>query len=78
VEDLRSTTVADDPVQRRDLILMERARVGDLDGFNDGRLLPGPAVRPDRADGPGPPGSDVVQEAFFHAYRHLEDPAAAA
>ena len=28
VEDLRSTTVPDDPVQRRDLILLERAREG--------------------------------------------------
>ena len=35
VEDLRSTTVTDDPVQRRDLILLERARDGDLDAFND-------------------------------------------
>ena len=35
VEDLRSTTVPDDPVQRRDLILLERARGGDLDAFND-------------------------------------------
>ena len=35
VEDLRSTTVPDDPVQRRDLILIERARSGDLDAFND-------------------------------------------
>ena len=35
VEDLRSTTVSDDPVQRRDLILIERARSGDLDAFND-------------------------------------------
>ena len=35
VEDLRSTTVTDDPVQRRDLILLERARQGDLGAFND-------------------------------------------
>ena len=54
VEDLRSTTVADDPVQRRDLILLERARDGDLDAFNDlVVLLPGPAVRADRPDGAG-------------------------
>ena len=39
VEDLRSTTVPDDPVQRRDLILLERARDGDLDAFNDLVLL---------------------------------------
>jgi RNA polymerase sigma-70 factor (ECF subfamily) len=74
VEDLRSTTVADDPVQRRDLILMERARGGDLDGFNDLVVcyqdqLFALIVRmvPDRDQ-----ASDVVQEAFFHAYRHLE------
>src|SRR5436190_24359397 len=35
VEDLRSTTVTDDPVQRRDLILIERARQGELGAFND-------------------------------------------
>ena len=35
VEDLGSTTVVEDPVQRRDLILIERAREGDLDSFND-------------------------------------------
>src|SRR5690242_20191579 len=35
VEDPRPTTVADDPIQRRDLLLMERARAGDLDAFND-------------------------------------------
>jgi hypothetical protein len=35
VEDLRSTTVVEDPVHRRDLILLERARAGELDAFND-------------------------------------------
>ena len=35
VEDLRPTTVNDDPVQRRDLLLLERAREGNLDAFND-------------------------------------------
>ncbi len=34
-QDLRSTTVPDEPVQRRDLILLERARGCDLDAFND-------------------------------------------
>ena len=65
--------VADDPVQRRDLILIERARDGDLDAFNDlVVLLPGPAVRAHRPDGPGPrPGADCVQEAFFSAFRNL-------
>jgi RNA polymerase sigma-70 factor (ECF subfamily) len=73
VEDLRSTTVSDDPVQRRDLILLERARAGDLDAFNDlvvcyqeklfaliARMVP------DRDQ-----ASDCVQEAFFSAFRNL-------
>jgi RNA polymerase sigma-70 factor, ECF subfamily len=74
VEDLRATTaVADDPAQRRDLILVERARGGDLDAFNDlvvcyQDLLYGLVVRlvPDRDQ-----AADAVQEAFFSAYRHL-------
>ena len=73
VEDLRSTTVSDDPVQRRDLILLERARDGDLDAFNDlVRLyqdqLFALVVRmvPDRDQ-----ASDCVQEAFFSAFRNL-------
>jgi RNA polymerase sigma-70 factor (ECF subfamily) len=74
VEDLRSTTVSDDPVQRRDLILLERARGGDLDAFNDLVVLYQDqlyalVVRmvPDRDQ-----ASDAVQEAFFSAYRNLE------
>jgi len=73
VEDLRSTTVSDDPVQRRDLILLERARAGDLDAFNQlvlayQDLLFALVVRivPDRDQ-----ASDAVQEAFFSAYRNL-------
>jgi RNA polymerase sigma-70 factor (ECF subfamily) len=73
VEDLRSTTVTDDPVQRRDLILLERARSGDLDAFNDlvtcyQDHLYALVVRmvPDRDQ-----ASDAVQEAFFSAYRNL-------
>jgi RNA polymerase sigma-70 factor (ECF subfamily) len=73
VEDLRSTTVADDPVQRRDLILLERARAGDLDAFNDlvlcyQDLLYALVVRlvPDRDQ-----AGDAVQEAFFNAYRNM-------
>src|SRR5919109_3269548 len=72
-EDLRSTTVPDDPVQRRDLILIERARSGDLDAFNDLVTLYQDAlfalvVRmvPDRDQ-----AADAVQEAFFSAYRNL-------
>ena len=72
-EGLRSTTVPDDPVQRRDLILIERAREGDLDAFNDLVTLYQDAlfalvVRmvPDRDQ-----AADAVQEAFFSAYRNL-------
>ena len=73
VEDLRSTTVTDDPVQRRDLILLERARDGDLGAFNDLVVLYQDqlfalVVRmvPDRDQ-----ASDCVQEAFFSAFRNL-------
>jgi RNA polymerase sigma-70 factor (ECF subfamily) len=74
VEDLRSTTVTDDPVQRRDLILLERARSGDLEAFNDlvacyQDHLYALVVRmvPDRDQ-----AADAVQEAFFSAYRNLD------
>jgi RNA polymerase sigma-70 factor (ECF subfamily) len=74
VEDLRATTVGDDPVQRRDLLLLERAREGDLDAFNDlvvvyQDYLYALVVRmvPDRDQ-----ASDAVQEAFFSAYRKLD------
>jgi RNA polymerase sigma-70 factor (ECF subfamily) len=73
VEELRSTQVVDDPVQRRDIILLERAREGDLDAFNDlvslyQDQLFALVVRmvPDRDQ-----ASDVTQEAFFSAYRNL-------
>jgi RNA polymerase sigma-70 factor (ECF subfamily) len=73
VEDLRPTNVVDDPIQRRDMILLERAREGDLDSFNDlvtlyQDQLFALVVRmvPDRDQ-----ASDVTQEAFFSAYRNL-------
>jgi RNA polymerase sigma-70 factor (ECF subfamily) len=73
MEDLRSTGVVDDPAQRRDLILLERAREGDLEAFNDlvlcyQELLFALIVRmvPDRDQ-----ASDCVQEAFFNAYRNM-------
>jgi len=73
VEDLRSTPVSDDPVQRRDLILLEQARSGDLDSFNDlvelyQDQLFALVVRmvPDRDQ-----AADVVQEGFFSAFRNL-------
>src|SRR5439155_5365103 len=74
VEDLRSTSVVDDPVQRRDLILLERALGGDLEAFNDlvvcyQEQLFALVVRmvPDRDQ-----ASDCVQEAFFSAYRNMK------
>jgi len=73
LEDQRPIAGLDDPTQRRDAILVERARGGDLAAFNDlvacyqdqlyglvYRMVPDP----DQA-------SDVVQEAFFSAYRNL-------
>jgi RNA polymerase sigma-70 factor, ECF subfamily len=73
VEDLRPASAVEDPAQRRDLILIERARQGDLDAFNDlvvvyQDLLFALVVRmvPDRDQ-----ASDCVQEAFFSAYRNL-------
>jgi RNA polymerase sigma-70 factor, ECF subfamily len=73
VADLRPSAAVDDPVQRRDLILIERARTGDLGAFNDlvelyqDQLFALVArMVPDRDQ-----ASDAVQEAFFSAYRNL-------
>ena len=73
MEDLRSTAGPDDSVGRRDDLLIERARAGDLDAFNELVLayqdqLFGLVARmvPDRDQ-----AFDVVQEAFFSAYRNL-------
>jgi RNA polymerase sigma-70 factor (ECF subfamily) len=73
VADLRPSAAVDDPAQRRDLILIERARGGDLDAFNDLVLLHQDQLFalvarmvPDRDQ-----ASDAVQEAFFSAYRNL-------
>ena len=74
VDDRRPTEVVDDPIRRRDHILVERALAGDLNAFNDlvecyqdhlhslvVRMVPDP----DQA-------SDAVQEAFFSAFRNLK------
>jgi RNA polymerase sigma-70 factor (ECF subfamily) len=73
VEDPRAPLAGTDPAQRRDLILLERARAGDLDAFNDlvtchQDQLFGLVARmvPDRDQ-----AHDVVQEAFFSAYRNM-------
>ena len=73
MEDVRPTPVADDPAQRRDMILLDRARQGDLSAFNDlvvvyQDMLFALIVRmvPDRDS-----ASDAVQEAFFSAYRNM-------
>ena len=72
-QDAVPTTVSVDPIQRRDLILLERARDGDLDAFNDlvtlyQDQLFALVVRmvPDRDQ-----ASDCVQEAFFSSFRNL-------
>ena len=63
----------DDPAQRRDTILIERGRDGDVDAFNqlvtayqDQLFALVARMVPDRDQ-----ASDVVQEAFFSAYRNL-------
>ena len=73
VEDLRPSAAVDDPVQRRDLILIERARGGDLSAFNnlvelyqDQLFALVARMVPDRDQ-----ASDAVQEAFFSAFRNL-------
>ncbi len=73
MEEPRSIAPADDAVARRDHILVERAQAGDLDAFNDLVTLYQDhlwalVVRmvPDRDQ-----AADVVQEAFFSAYRNL-------
>ena len=73
MEDLRSSATAEDPIQRRDRILLERARDGDLESFNalvelyqDQLFALVVRMVPDRDQ-----AGDAVQEAFFSAYRNL-------
>ncbi len=72
-DDRRVPSPGDDAARRRDLWLVERAREGDLDAFNDlvelhQDHLYGLVARlvPDRDQ-----AGDAVQEAFFSAYRNL-------
>ncbi len=73
VEDLRPPEAPDDLAKRRDLWLVEQARAGDLDAFNtlveshqDHLYALVARLVPDRDQ-----AADVVQEAFFSAYRNL-------
>jgi len=73
VEDARPSDAVDDPIQRRDLILMEQARDGSLTAFNslveayqDHLFALVARMVPDRDQ-----ASDAVQEAFFSAYRNM-------
>jgi RNA polymerase sigma-70 factor, ECF subfamily len=73
VDDARPSDAVEDPIQRRDLILLEQARDGSLDAFNslvecyqDHLYALVARMVPDRDQ-----ASDAVQEAFFSAYRNL-------
>src|SRR5215213_1978460 len=73
VEDARPSDAVDDPIHRRDLILLERARDGSLDAFNslvevyqDHLYALVARMVPDRDQ-----AADAVQEAFFSAYRNM-------
>jgi RNA polymerase sigma-70 factor (ECF subfamily) len=72
-DDPRPVAAVDDPAQRRDLALVERARAGDLDAFNalveahqDHLYALVARLVPDRDQ-----AADAVQEAFYNAYRNL-------
>jgi RNA polymerase sigma-70 factor, ECF subfamily len=73
VEDARPSGSIEDPIQRRDLVLLEQARDGSLDAFNslvecyqDHLYALVARMVPDRDQ-----AADAVQEAFFSAYRNL-------
>ena len=73
VEDVRPSEAVDDPIQRRDLVLLEQARDGSLDAFNslvecyqDHLFALVARMVPDRDQ-----AGDAVQEAFFSAYRNM-------
>ena len=74
VDDARPSEAVDDPIQRRDLILLEQAREGSLDAFNslvevyqDHLYALVARMVPDRDQ-----AADAVQEAFFSAYRNMK------
>jgi RNA polymerase sigma-70 factor (ECF subfamily) len=73
VEDARPSDAVDDPIKRRDLILLEQARDGSLEAFNslveayqDHLFALVARMVPDRDQ-----AADAVQEAFFSAYRNM-------
>lgn len=73
MEDARPSEPSDDPIQRRDLVLIEQAREGSLEAFNslvecyqDHLFALVVRMVPDRDQ-----AADAVQEAFFSAYRNL-------
>ena len=74
MEEARSAAGFDDSIQRRDARLIERALDGDLTAFNelvtayqDQLFALVARMVPDRDQ-----ASDVVQEAFFSAFRNLK------
>jgi RNA polymerase sigma-70 factor, ECF subfamily len=73
VQDAPPSEAVEDPIQRRDLILLEQARDGSLDAFNglvecyqDHLFALVARMVPDRDQ-----AADAVQEAFFSAYRNM-------
>ncbi len=73
MDDVRPAPPAEDPEQRLDMALIERAREGELEAFNglvvrhqDHLYALVARMVPDRDQ-----AGDAVQEAFFNAYRNL-------
>ena len=73
MEDVRPSEAVDDPIQRRDLVLLEQARDGSLEAFNslvecyqDHLFALVARMVPDRDQ-----AADAVQEAFFSAFRNM-------
>jgi RNA polymerase sigma-70 factor (ECF subfamily) len=73
VEDAHPSDAVDDPIQRRDLVLLDQAREGNLEAFNslvecyqDHLYALVARMVPDRDQ-----AADAVQEAFLSAYRNM-------